>query len=98
MRRFAPDAGVAPRLKGVTGFPVSARSPKTLAPLSSFHPCHRTLKPGSALQRRRASIDRATLHPPGYETGTRREYLSDRMLIAVKALRRSFRFNRVTGT
>jgi len=39
---------------------------KPLAPLSSFHPCHGTLKPGSALQRRRASIDRATLHPPEY--------------------------------
>jgi hypothetical protein len=28
-----------------SGFPVSARLPKTVAPLSSFHPWHRTLKP-----------------------------------------------------
>ena len=45
-------------LKGVTGFPVSARSPKTLAPLSSFHPG--ILKPGSPLQRLHpVSVDRA---------------------------------------
>jgi hypothetical protein len=30
-----------------SGFPVSARLPKPVAPLSSFHPWHRTLKPRS---------------------------------------------------
>jgi hypothetical protein len=33
---------------------------KPLAPLSAFHPCHR-----SPLQRRRASIERPPFHPPG---------------------------------
>src|SRR5215472_5927035 len=42
------------------------RSRKPLAPLSSFRPVSPDSEPGSALQRLRASIDRATLHPPGY--------------------------------
>jgi hypothetical protein len=57
------DADVALRLKGVTGFQVSARSPKTAAPLSAFHRVIGTRKRDRHLQRRRASIERATVSP-----------------------------------
>src|SRR5215469_6997068 len=43
-----------------SGFPVSARLPKTVAPLSSFHPWQRTLKPGSPRRK----------PPQGYEVRT----------------------------
>jgi hypothetical protein len=43
---------------GLNGRTDSACLPKTAAPLSSFHPCHRTLKLGSPLQRGRpVSVD-----------------------------------------
>jgi hypothetical protein len=56
MRRLAPDPGAVARTEANTGEIVERSHPDCQKPLRCpfrFQPCHRTLKPGSALQRGR---------------------------------------------